>query len=314
METFDLGLAFIWEYDTDFINLIEGTLQKAGLTTFLVQEHNVYEVTEKIRDRKLSFKFYLDRASDVEPAFEEIGRILTRRKATIINPYKKIQLAIDKASMHLEFINAGLNVPHSIIIPPHNELEDVKLTVEDLSILGRPFIIKPCNTTGGGVGVVTGAETLMEVLQERRVNTDDKYIIQEKVYPSILEGKRAWFRCFWAFNKPIAVWWDDMTHIYEELSGEDIIRFGLKRLLYKTKIIAKVTELDFFSTEIVLNNEKKFVVIDYVNDQCDMRFKSKHKDGVPDSTVKQIINNLKNYIVRIKKQEAINKNTQNQSE
>jgi hypothetical protein len=84
--------------------------------------------------------------------------------------------------------------------------------------------------------------------------------------------------------------------------------------LYKTKIIEKITELDFFSTEIVLNKEKKFVVIDYVNDQCDMRFKSKHKDGVPDSTVKQIINNLKNYIVRIKRQETLNKNTQNQSE
>jgi len=314
MEIFDLGLAFIWEYDTDFINLIEETLQKAGLTTFLVQEHNVYEVTEKIRDRKLSFKFYLDRASDVEPAFEDIGRILTRRKAIIINPYKKIQHAIDKASMHLEFINAGLNVPHSIIIPPHSELEDVKLTVEDLSILGRPFIIKPCNTTGGGVGVVTGAETLMDVLHERRVNTDDKYIIQEKIYPSILEGKRAWFRCFWAFNKPIAVWWDDMSHIYEELTSEDIVRFSLRRLLYKTKIIAKITELDFFSTEIVLNKENKFVVIDYVNDQCDMRFNSKHKDGVPDSTVKQIINNLKNYIVRIKRQETINKNIQNQGE
>ena len=313
MDTFDLGLAFVWEYDTDFINLIEETLQKAGLTTFLVQRHNVDEITEKIRDRKLSFKFYVDRASDVEPSFEEIGKILTRRKTIIINPYKKIQHAIDKASMHLEFINAGLNVPHSIIIPPHSELENIKLTVEDLSILGRPFIVKPCNTTGGGLGVVTGAETLMDVLQERLVNTEDKYIIQEKIYPCILEGKRAWFRCFWAFNKSIAVWWDDLTHLYEELSVEDIIRFGLKRLLYKTRVIAKITELDFFSTEVVLTEEKKFVVIDYVNDQCDMRFKSKHKDGVPDSTVLQIINNLKNYILRVKKQDAI-RNSQEQSE
>ena len=314
MEVFDLGLAFVWEYDTDFINLIEEILHKAGLSTFVVQGHNIDEVTEKVRERKLFFRFYLDRASDAEPSFEEIAKILTRRKTTIINPYKKVHSAIDKASMHLEFINAGLNVPYSIIIPPRNEFENIKLTVEDLSSLGRPFIIKPCNTTGGGVGVVTGAETLMEILQQRIINSNDKYILQEKIYPTILEGRRAWFRCFWAFGKPVAVWWDDKTHIYQELSEEEMLEFGLRRLHYKTRIISRITELDFFSTEIVLNEERKFIVIDYVNDQCDMRFKSKHYDGVPDSIVIQIINNLKSFILRIKKLEAINRNIQGQSE
>lgn len=306
MEIFDLGFAFVWEYDTDFVSLTEEILHKAGLTTFLIQEHNIEEVTEKVRNRKISFRFYLDRASDVEPKFEELGKILTRRKTILINPYKKIQHAIDKASMHLEFLSAGLNVPHSIIIPPRSELEDITLTVEDLSILGRPFIIKPCNTTGGGVGVVTGAETLMDVLQERLTNNDDKYLIQEKIYPAILEGKRSWFRCFWAFGKPVAVWWDDQTHIYNELSEEDIEKFRLKRLLNKTKVIAKITELDFFSTEIVMNTERKFIVIDYVNDQCDMRFKSKHPDGVPDPVISQIISNMKNYILKMKRQETKN--------
>jgi hypothetical protein len=301
METFDLGIAFVWEYDTDFVNLTEEILHNAGLSTFLIQEHNIKEITEKVQDRKISFRFYLDRASDVEPAFEELGKILTKRKTTIINPYKKIQHAIDKASMHLEFLSSGLNVPYSIIIPPRSEFEDIKLTIEDLSILGRPFIIKPCNTTGGGMGVVTGAETLMDILQERLKNSDDKYLIQEKIYPTILEGKRTWFRCFWAFGKPITVWWDDQTHIYNEMSEEEMVKFGLKRLLYKTRVIARVTELDFFSTEIVMNTEKKFVVIDYVNDQCDMRFKSKHPDGVPDSIIYQIIFNMKSYMLKTKK-------------
>jgi hypothetical protein len=196
-------------------------------------------------------------------------------------------------------------VPYSIIIPPHSELEEIRLTIEDLSILGRPFIIKPCNTTGGGIGVVTGAETLREILEERINNLNDKYLIQEKIYPSILDGRRAWFRCFWAFGKPIAVWWDDLTHIYEELTEGEMENFGLKKLLQKTRTIAKVTDLDFFSTEIVLNDKNLFVVIDYVNDQCDMRIKSKHPDGVPDNVVYQIIYNLKNYIIRTKKSESI---------
>ncbi|OGU74311.1 MAG: hypothetical protein A2V93_04865 [Ignavibacteria bacterium RBG_16_34_14] len=305
MEIFDLAIAFDWEYDNDFIDLIEKILQEESLSTFIIKEHNVHDVTEKVRDRKLSFRFYLDRASDVNPAFEELAKILSRRKIVIINPQKKVRHAIDKASMHLEFINAGLNVPYSIIIPPHSELEEIKLTIEDLSILGRPFIIKPCNTTGGGVGVVTGAETLREIFQERVTNSNDKYLLQEKIYPTMLEGRRAWFRCFWAFGKPVAVWWDDLTHLYEELSEEEMINYGLKKLLQKTRTIAKITELDFFSTEIVLNNKNLFVVIDYVNDQCDMRIKSKHFDGVPDNVVNQIIHNLKNYIIKTKRLESI---------
>ena len=121
----------------------------------------------------------------------------------------------------------------------------------------------------------------------------------------MLEGRRAWFRCFWAFGKPVAVWWDDLTHLYEELSEEEMINYGLKKLLQKTRTIAKITELDFFSTEIVLNNKNLFVVIDYVNDQCDMRIKSKHFDGVPDNVVNQIIHNLKNYIIKTKRLESI---------
>jgi hypothetical protein len=301
MHTFDLGISYVWEYDEDFVNLIENTLQFSNITTFVIKEKNVHEVTEKIRNRKLAFNFYLDRASDVDHDFEELARILTRRKTIIINPYKKVNHAIDKASMHLEFISAGLNVPFSIIIPPHSEFENLKLTVDDLAILGRPFIIKPCNTTGGGIGVVTGAETLKEVFDERLLNSNDKYLIQEKIYPEILEDKRAWFRCFWAFSKPIAVWWDDLTHIYNELTDEEMTKFNLKKLLRKTRTIAKVTQLDFFSTEIVLTEKNKFVVIDYVNDQCDMRLKSRHHDGVPDRIVHQIVDNLKNYIIKTKK-------------
>jgi len=301
METFDLGLASIWEYDTDFIFLIEDILQRSGLTTFRINHHNIHEVTERTLNRKLSFDFYLDRAWDVDRNFEELGKIFHRRKTIVFNPYKNVLHAIDKASMHLEFITAGLNVPYSIIIPPHSEIADIFVSVDDLALLGRPFIIKPCNTTGGGVGVVTGAETLKEILEERVTNSNDKYILQEKIYPSMLGNRRAWFRCFWAFGKATAVWWDDQTHLYEELTPDDFYYFNLRRLKSITRMIANITQLDFFSTEIVLTNDGKFVVIDYVNDQCDMRLKSRHIDGVPDSAVIQIIENMQRTIQRIKK-------------
>ena len=298
MTSFDLGLAFVWEYDEDFISLLEKYLQKDGLTTYRIGYYNLKETYDLLLDRKLSFKFYLDRAWDVDEVFEEMGKVINRRKTIIFNPYKNVLHAIDKASMHLEFISNGLHVPYSIIIPPHSEVEDIYISIEDLAKLNRPFIIKPCNTTGGGIGVVTGAETLKEIFDERMTHCDDKYLLQEKIYPKILNGKRAWFRCFWAFGKAIPVWWDDITHLYDELKDDEIRNYNLTQLKRITKKIANIIQLDFFSTEIVLTEDGKFIVIDYVNDQCDMRFKSKHVDGVPDKVVEQIILALKRQIVK----------------
>lgn len=295
MSNYILGIAYVWEYDEDFINLIEEILQGSNITTYRVADYNVKEVTADVKAKKINFDFYLDRASDVDERFSELAKILTRRKIRIFNPYKKVQHAIDKASMHLEFITAGLHVPHSIIIPPHSQIEDIYLSVDDLKILGRPFIIKPCNNTGGGIGVVTGAESLKEVLQERVVYSNDKYLLQEKIYPLFIDKQRAWFRCFYAFGKPIPVWWDDLTHIYKPFEYFDTKLY--KKLLQITKKIAVLTGLDFFSTEIVLTQNDKYVVIDYVNDQCDMRFKSKHFDGVPDEIVTAIIESLKDTIL-----------------
>lgn len=299
---FDFAISYLWEYDEEFVRLTEKTLQHFGLTTFVITEDNISDVTESVKKKKLWFHTYLDRASDVDDDFTELGEILTKRNCRIFNPYKNAEHAIDKANMHLEFITAGLNVPYSIIIPPHNQRKELKLSVDNLSILGRPFIIKPCNTTGGGIGVVTGAESLKDVLKERTENKSDKYLIQQKIVPGKLGINRAWFRCFWAFGKPVCTWWDDETHIYNIISREQIKQYSLRKLFQITRTIAGITGLDFFSTEIVLTPENKFVVIDYVNDQCDMRFKSSHSDGVPELIIEEIINQLKLAVKKVIKQ------------
>ena len=301
MQTFDLAIAYDWEYDVEFVSAIENQLHEFGLTTYIINYKNIYEVTEKVKSRKLNFLCYLDRASDVDDNFIELAKILTRRKVKIFNPYKNIHHAIDKATMHLEFITSGIHVPYSIIIPPHSQVKEIYISIDELAILGRPFIVKPCNTTGGGIGVVKGAETLKEVLTARLKHSDDKYLIQEQIHPLTLDGQRAWFRCYWAFGRTICAWWNDETHIYKNLDDGEIEKFGLRKLFQITKAIRKITDLDFFSTEIALTGKNRFVVIDYVNDQCDMRFKSLHIDGVPDDIVKEIIKGLRLSVLKIKR-------------
>jgi len=301
IEKFDIGIAYVWEFDDEFIHKFEEIFHAHNLTTYIIGYHNVEEVKDKIRKNKLHFNFYFDRAWDVETEFEKLGYLLMKRKTHFFNPYKKVLHAIDKATMHLEFITAGLNVPYSIIIPPVTEKEELFISLSNLAILGRPFIIKPCNTTGGGIGVVTGAESLHDVLYERKVNHEDKYLLQEKIYPAMLNGNRAWFRVFYAFGKIIPVWWDDLTHYYQILTREEIELFKLKKLFQVVRTIYNTIELDFFSTEIVITPEHKFIVIDYVNDQCDLRFQSHHPDGVPEVIIDSIIHAAKNNVVKLKK-------------
>ena len=66
-------------------------------------------------------------------------------------------------------------------------------------------------------------------------------------------------------------------------------------------IIKKVCRLDFFSSEIAITNSDRLVVIDYVNDVCDMRPQSSAFDGVPDSLIDAVINRFA-YFIKMKKQ------------
>lgn len=297
MRQIDLAIAYTWEYDDEFVNAIVKIFNEKNLSTLIITYDNVDEIIQKTSRKELFAKFYLDRASDVAEEFEPLAKLMLENKTYIINQYTNVQFAIDKATMHLEFITHGINTPYTIIISPYKEKKNIELSLEQLAKLGRPFIIKPANTTGGGIGVVMGAETLADVLKARQHLEDDKYLLQEKIEPVEIDGKRFWFRSFYAFGEIIHCWWNDLTHIYSEIDEEDFIRYNLREMNNIVSKIHEITNLDFFSTEIALTKEQKFIVIDYVNDQCDMRFQSNHFDGVPDKVVYRIIEAMANFIL-----------------
>jgi len=221
---------------------------------------------------------------------------MEKSKTRVINNYKDTARAIDKATMHLEFLSKGLQVPYTIIISPYDSKHEVELTLSDLARLGRPFIIKPATTTGGGTGVVLGAETLLDVIETRQHHKNDKYLLQERIIPTTLDSHRAWFRVFYVFGRVIPCWWNDETHVYKVLTGMDEQTYRLGRLRRITRTIKEICQLDFFSTEIALTRDGRFVVVDYVNDMCDMRFQSLYPDGVPDEVIVKIVTRMMYYI------------------
>jgi hypothetical protein len=282
---YDLAVAWDWEFDAGFLHVLEREIHARGLLTYLISYHNAPETCGRLQAGELSFGAFLDRAGESDEIFARLGRTVRTTSAYFINAPEAIARANDKATMHLEFLSHGLDVPFTIIISPYSKKKEVELKLSDLRKLGRPFIIKPANTTGGGVGVILGAETLKEVIDSRQHHKNDKYLLQEKIVPGVMGETKAWFRVFSVFDLVLPCWWDDVTHRYRPVSDRECDMFGLRRLRTMTGSIKDVCALDFFSTEIAVTPENRCVVVDYVNDICDMRLQSAHFDGVPDVTI-----------------------------
>jgi len=285
---FDLAVAWDWEFDREFVHILENQMHAHRMLFYSISHHNVHETLKRLQKGELEFGAFMDRASESDENFVPLAKHLRRTRALFINPVEVVQHAVDKATMHLEFLSKGIEVPYTIIISPFNKKKEVELSLTELARLGRPFIIKPANTTGGGTGVILGAESLKDVIESRQHHKNDKYLLQEKIIPAPFSGRRGWFRVFCIFGLILPCWWDDETHIYHMITKSEVTSHGLRPLISIARKIEDVCKMDFFSTEIAITAAKKFVVVDYVNDLCDMRLQSRHFDGVPDTVVSEI--------------------------
>jgi len=289
----DLGLAWEWEYDRAFVQALARTCAEAGLTTILLEPATVANLTTAYRQNDLQFTCYLDRGSDALKEFVPLAQLVAQRGARVINRYTAMQWAMDKATMHLEFITAGLNVPFTIILSPYSHQPEIE--IHELERLGKPFIIKPA-VGGGGLGVVTDAKSLNDVIKARMSQNRQKYLLQRKIEPVLLDKRRAWFRAYYVVGETFLVWWNDVTHHYAELDSLTEAKYYLSPMRDIISKIARISGLDFFSAEIALTADDRFVVVDYVNEVCDMRQQSQHEDGVPDTLVRGIVAVLTNFV------------------
>ncbi len=291
----DLAISLDWEYDWDFVRLIAEEARSRGLRTRTILPWEVPELLAEFRAGRFDFRVLLDRASPWGADFVALQVSALDRGRDVIDPLDKLRWASDKATMHLEFMAHGIHVPHTVILPSCESEKEPRLGAPELAPLGSPFVVKPANTTGGSLGVVGDARTLEDVLAARRTYPGDKYLLQEKIYPEDREGRRFWFRGFFVLGEVHCAWWDDRTHVYAELTDEETERFGLHALQEIVRHVAAVSGLRFFSTEIVRDVRGRLVSVDYVNETCDMRLRSKHSDGVPDALVGKIATRIAEY-------------------
>ena len=292
----DIALLWEWEYDEDFIRILDSKCQQFGLQNFLIHPFNLPNVEEDFRNGTFAARVFYDRASDSNSAFETVVKYLLKMESHPLNDPSALDAALDKATMHDQLAMHGVRVPYTIILSPYRDWTKIK--IGELIRLGEPFIIKPA-IGGGGVGVEANAKTLFDIVKAREGKSKERFLLQEKVLPIQFGERRAWFRVFYICGQVLSCWWDDLTHIYFRVTPEEEKVYGLERLKAVTLKIAEIAHLNFFSTEIAIVDRETFVVVDYVNDQCDMRLKSRFPDGVPDDVVEKIAFELAQYVHRV---------------
>ncbi|MGZ6346706.1 MAG: hypothetical protein ACXWNC_03930 [Anaerolineales bacterium] len=289
MTRYDLCLAWNWEYDRDFVHMIEIACARAGLAFFSVTEENLGITLAGLSSGDISFACFFDRASESDHHFQPLVDWARQSGVFRINPQEMTVWSQDKATMHLEFVSRSLDTPYTILLSSCQERPD--LTQLDLSPLGGLFAIKPA-TLGGGEGVVLEATSQEQVSFVRKQYPREKYLLQAHVNPRMLEGRPAWFRVLVCDGAVYPCWWDQHTHIYTRVTAGERFRFGLHGLYELARRIALICRLHLFSTEIALTVEGCFSAIDYVNDPVDLRLQSKAVDGVPDAWVESIAGRL----------------------
>jgi hypothetical protein len=189
----------------------------------------------------------------------------------------------------LDLINTGLQTPYTIFLPSYKDQPEVQPI--DLTPLKDKFIIKPAHG-GGGEGVITEATSWSKVLEARQEFPDDMYLLQVFITASQFDSRQAWFRIIFCTGELYPCWWSTHTHTYTLVQSREEQAYNLSPLRKITQTIAGVCKLDLFSTEIALTSEGNFVVVDYVNDQIDLRLQSKSADGIPDEIVEKIAQNI----------------------
>jgi hypothetical protein len=299
MSRYDLCLAWNWEYDADFVHLLEAACAARGVSLLQVTPETLTQVLAGLGSGEITFATFFDRASESDPRFHPLVEWAGKNKIFHVNPPARTIWANDKATMQPEFILCGLDTPYTVILPSCAERSDIPQM--DLSLLGGSFAIKPA-CEGGGDGVILEASIWEQVLTARRQFPHEKYLLQAHVATRTLAGRPAWFRVIYCAGAVYSCWWDPRTHVYARVTAEQKGRFGLRDLYEVPRRIAQICRLHLFSTEIALTEAGRFLVVDYVNNPVDLRLQSKAADGVPDAIVENIAGRLARIADRYKSQ------------
>jgi len=288
MDRIDFAVGWPEESEDLFTRTLEAECRARRMKFLVIDEKKLKGCSQDIKRDRLRIAFYLDMASetfDVNHPFTKFVYLVKDTGGRIVDDPDRVKAAADKSITHFNLISSRVPVPATVVIR-HWE-PSRQLTAEEEAKLGPPFVIKPALGYGQkGVKVIEKRRPLREIAEARQYSPGDNFLLQEFVQPLDIDGRPAWFRVYQLFGEIIPCWWDPTTHVYSQVTMREMDDLKLMPLVRIASEIGRVTRVDWFSCEIAINaKNRKFVVVDYMNDQCAIYPKSEHVDGVPDDLV-----------------------------
>lgn len=279
MKQYDFAVA--WDDTTKerFIKWVRKECSLKSLDLLMIADRNVLRVIESLEKGRIKVKFLLDCAADYYDLEDKFARLCYAVKDSggrVVCDPDDARQAANKAVTHYDLLKANIPIPYTVVVR-NWEPDNFKLTKEELRHLGCPFIIKPASGFGQKGVIKNATGSIEEIANARLFNRGDNFLLQEKIEPITLDGKQAWFRVYFLFGEIIPCWWNTETGFYNHLSLREMYNHKLLPLARITSEIARITNMEFFTSEIALirkEKEKKFLVIDYVNDQPELRVRS----------------------------------------
>ncbi len=290
----DLLILWSWEHDADFLSILQASCIRRGLAVRSVGPKGLPTLPGDLYAGTIDAHVVIDRAWDWGGEYARHCDAVRQHGLLLLNDYDLVRRAWNKPTMHYELIAHGLSAPYMIVLPACESRAE--LTPVDLLPVGECFSVKGAHS--GGSGVLQPAHTWDEVNERRREWPSDETIVQTWVKPQMLGRRRAWFRIFYACGSTFLCWADDLTHDQNPVTPKEESLYRLHGLRGIAQQIAGLCRLNVFSTEIALDQHNVWQVVDYVNEPCDYRLKSKAANGVPDAIVAAIADRIAAWVQR----------------
>jgi hypothetical protein len=279
-------LWLLWEWTEDS-PLVEELHSRAARELLHVQAYSPAEFSQfdvrSLETRRPSLLW--DRAGDIHPEAQRLADWAEAWGCRVVNPARGTLLARDKGLLHQLLHRHQLPVPDTHFLQSHATPDEIAW------VRGQYLVLKPVRS-GGGEGVkiqVWDEDALLQAMHSRPGVT---WLLQEHVEPAIMAGRRAWFRVFYLFGEVRVCWWDNRTHVYAYLPEKEVDLLGLGELITLGKAIGATFPMQLFSTEIVCRQNGKLVIVDYLNDPCDLRSQTRVPDGVPELIINWILDRI----------------------
>ena len=294
MRTYDLVMTHKLDADDFFIHHIQRHCAERELNFFLVEPVWAEQFLVKLRQRAVSARVLLNLHSEhhqPQDVFHQIVDLAFEQGTQVIDPPNVACEAFDKARLHPRLLDAGLQLPFTIILT-REQIETFQPSPADLELLGTPFVVKP-GMGYGKRGVILNATSMVDLQRCAAEWSDSHYLVQRRITPRALGADPAYFRVFHAFGSIWTCWWNCYTDRYRIVTGEEVEAFNLSHLGQISSRLADISGMRFFSTEVAITESNDYLLIDYVNDQCHTLTQSSNPAiGVPDAVVAAIAEKL----------------------